>query len=156
MMATEIINEKTMTQAPAAPVAADAPQSSPLAIQALVTITARAAVKAQALLADKGVEKGVEEGSLRVFVVGGGCSGYQYGMSIAEEPEADDTVIEQEGVRIVIDADSAGYISGAEIDYTEDMMKSGFTIFNPNAVSTCACGSSFQASDGSGSPRACS
>lgn len=105
MMATEIINEKTMTQAPAAPVAADAPQSSPLAIQALVTITARAAVKAQALLADKGVEKGVEEGSLRVFVVGGGCSGYQYGMSIAEEPEADDTVIEQEGVRIVIDAD---------------------------------------------------
>jgi len=157
-MATEIINEKTMTQAPAAPVAAnapmaaDAPQSSPLAAPALVTITPRAAVKAQALLADKGFE----DGSLRVFVVGGGCSGYQYGMSIAQEPEADDTVIQQEGVRILIDADSSGYISGAEIDYTEDMMKSGFTIFNPTAVSTCACGSSFQAADGSGSPRACS
>ena len=150
-MPTEILNEKTMTQPPAAPVAADAPQASPLAAPALVTITARAAEKARSLLADRGVEGG----SLRVFVVGGGCSGYQYGMAIAQEPEEDDAVIEQEGVRILIDADSVGYISGAEIDYTEDMMKSGFTIFNPSAVSTCACGSSFQASDGSGTPRAC-
>ena len=116
-----------------------------------MSITARAAEKAQTLLADKGVEGG----SLRVFVVGGGCSGYQYGMAIAQEPETDDAVIEQEGVRIVVDPDSAGYIRGAEIDYTEDLMKSGFTIFNPTAVSTCACGSSFQAADGSGAPRAC-
>lgn len=151
-MATEIFNEKTATQAPEAPVAANGPQASPLASNGIVTITARAAEKAQGLL----IEKGMKDGALRVFVVGGGCSGYQYGMSVANAPEADDTIIEQEGVRIVVDSDSAEYLNGAEIDYTEDLMKSGFTIFNPSAVSTCACGSSFQAADGSGAPRACS
>jgi iron-sulfur cluster assembly protein len=144
MMATEIFNEKSMTalQTPVAP----AP-----AIE-LVTITPKAAEKAKALLA----EKGQPDAALRVFVVGGGCSGYQYGMSIADAPEADDAVIEQEGVRIVIDADSQQLISGAEIDYVDDLMKSGFTIFNPTATSSCACGSSFQTADGSGQARACS
>jgi len=155
-MATEIFNEKSMTQtvqgardpqslmSPMSPLVGEAP--------ALVTITPRAAEKAVVLLA----EKGVESGSLRVFVVGGGCSGYQYGMAIANEPEDGDTVLEQNGVRIVVDADSAGLIAGAEIDYTEDLMKSGFTIYNPTATSSCACGSSFQAPDNSGTPRSCS
>ena len=117
-----------------------------------VTITERAAAKAQSLLA----AKGHPEGMLRVFVVGGGCSGFQYGMSIATAVEADDHVIEAEGVRIVVDRESVPLIGGAEIDYIEDLMKSGFTIHNPNAVSSCACGSSFQAAGDTGTPRACS
>ncbi len=117
----------------------------------LVTITERAAVKAQSLLESKGHA----DGMLRVFVVGGGCSGYQYGMAIADEIEAEDEVVEHEGVRIVVDRESVPMISGAEIDYIEDLMKSGFTIYNPNAVSSCACGSSFQAAGGGGEPRAC-
>jgi iron-sulfur cluster assembly protein len=118
----------------------------------LVTITERAATKAKSILSTKG-----QDGSLlRVFVVGGGCSGYQYGMSIAPSVEADDEVIDAEdGVRIVIDTESKPMIAGAEIDYVEDLMKSGFTIYNPNAVSSCACGSSFQAADGGGTPRPC-
>ncbi len=119
---------------------------------AAVSITPRAAVKAKALLESRGVA----EGALRVFVVGGGCSGYQYGMAIASDVEAGDAVMEEEGVRILVDADSQRYVAGAEIDYVEDLMKSGFTIHNPQATSSCACGSSFQTADGSGQARACS
>jgi iron-sulfur cluster assembly protein len=120
----------------------------------LVTITDRAAEKARALL----VEKELPEGALRVFVVGGGCSGYQYGMALAKAPEADDTQIEAaDGVRILVDSESAGLLRGAEVDYVDDIMKSGFTIYNPNATASCACGSSFQAPAGApqGTPRAC-
>ena len=117
----------------------------------IVTITPRAAEKAGELM----VQKGLPAGALRVFVVGGGCSGYQYGMALAKEVESDDTVIEADGVRIVVDPDSRELLGGAEIDYVEDLMKSGFTIYNPNAVSSCACGSSFQAADGGGTARAC-
>lgn len=118
----------------------------------LVTITDRAAVKAKTILESKGQANSL----LRVFVVGGGCSGYQYGMSIAPSVEEDDEVVEMEdGVRVVIDRESKPMIAGAEIDYVEDLMKSGFTIYNPNATSSCACGSSFQAADGGGTPRPC-
>jgi len=115
----------------------------------LVTITEKAAAKAKALLESRQLP----EGALRVFVAGGGCSGYQYGMALARATEEDDIVLEQHGVRIVIDPESAVYLKGAEIDYVEDVMKSGFSSFNPNAVRSCACGSSFQAADGSGTPR---
>lgn len=119
---------------------------------ATVTVTERAAAKAQTLLASKGQP----DGMLRVFVVGGGCSGYQYGMAIASQVEAEDQVIEATGgVKVVVDRDSVPMISGAEIDYVEDLMKSGFTIYNPNATSSCACGSSFQTSGGGGTPRPC-
>lgn len=117
-----------------------------------VTVTDRAAVKARGLLE----QRGMPEGALRVFVVGGGCSGYQYGMAIAEAPEDGDLILEENGVRILVDPDSAKLLSGAEVDYVEDLMKSGFTIFNPNAVKSCACGSSFQTADGSGQARSCS
>ena len=118
----------------------------------LVTITDRAAVKAKGILESKGQN----ESLLRVFVVGGGCSGYQYGMSIAPSVEDGDEVVElEDGVRVVIDQESKPMIAGAEIDYVEDLMKSGFTIYNPNAVSSCACGSSFQAAGGGGTPRPC-
>jgi len=118
---------------------------------ALVSITPRAAARAKELL----VQKGLPDGSLRVFVVGGGCSGYQYGMALAHEADPDDTIVDAEGVRILIDVDSAGLIGGAEVDYVEDLMKSGFTIYNPNATSSCACGSSFASKDGGGQARAC-
>lgn len=118
----------------------------------LVTITERAAVKAKGILESKGQGDSL----LRVFVVGGGCSGYQYGMSIAPSIEDGDEVVDlEDGVRVVIDQESKPMIAGAEIDYVEDLMKSGFTIYNPNAVSSCACGSSFQAAGGGGTPRPC-
>jgi iron-sulfur cluster assembly protein len=112
----------------------------------MLTITENAAVKVKNLLQ----EKGSETGALRVFVAGGGCSGYQYGMTLAQEVEEDDFVIEQDGVKLLIDPESAPLLKGAEIDYVEDIMKSGFTIFNPNAVKSCACGSSFDTADSSG------
>ncbi len=123
----------------------------PGASTVLVNITERAAEKARALLE----ARELPNGALRVFVAGGGCSGYQYGMALARSSEEDDIVIEQFGVRILVDPESARYLEGAEIDYVDDIMKSGFSIYNPNAVKSCACGSSFQTADGSGQPRAC-
>ena len=117
----------------------------------IVTVTEKAAEKAKALLA----ERNVEHGALRVFVVGGGCSGYQYGMAIARQQEEGDIAIIANGVTILVDEESAPLLEGAEVDYVEDLMKSGFTIFNPNATKSCACGSSFQTADGSGQARAC-
>lgn len=117
----------------------------------LVTITDAAVEKAKALLE----ARELPEGALRVFVAGGGCSGFQYGMALARSTEDDDIVMERGGVRIVVDPESAQYLQGAEIDYVDDIMKSGFSIFNPNAVKSCACGSSFQTAGDSGTPRNC-
>ena len=116
----------------------------------MLTITDNAASKVKNLLKEKDSEKG----ALRVFVAGGGCSGYQYGMALAQEQEEDDLIIEQLGVRLFVDPESAPLLKGAEIDYVEDVMKSGFTIFNPNAVQSCACGSSFDTADSSGQGQA--
>jgi iron-sulfur cluster assembly protein len=116
-----------------------------------INLSEKAAEKAIALLQ----ARELPEGALRVFVAGGGCSGYQYGMALARSTEDDDVVLTQHGVRIVVDPESAQYLSGAEIDYVEDVMKSGFSIFNPNATKSCACGSSFQTADGSGQARPC-
>ena len=117
----------------------------------IITITDKAAEKAKAILS----ERGVENGALRVFVVGGGCSGYQYGMAVARNREDDDIAIDAGGVTILVDQESAPLLKGAEVDYVEDLMKSGFAIFNPNAAKSCACGSSFQTADGSGEAKAC-
>jgi iron-sulfur cluster assembly protein len=117
----------------------------------LVSITELAAEKARELM----VSRELPDGALRVFVAGGGCSGYQYGMALARSTEEDDVVLEANGVRIVIDPESAQYLEGAEIDYVDDIMKSGFSIHNPNATKSCACGSSFQTEDGSGEARPC-
>ena len=119
--------------------------------QSIVTITEKAAEKASALLKDRGIE----DGALRVFVVGGGCSGYQYGMAIAQGREEGDIVISQGGVTVLVDPESAPLMQGAEIDYVDDLMKSGFTIFNPNATKSCACGSSFQTEGGGGQAKSC-
>ncbi len=118
---------------------------------AIVTVTDKAAEKARNIL----TERGIENGALRVFVVSGGCSGYQYGMAIARSREEDDIAIEASGITLLVDSESAPLLEGAEVDYVDDLMKSGFTIFNPNAVRSCACGSSFQTADGSGHAKSC-
>ena len=117
----------------------------------MLTITDKAVSKAKEVME----QKGLDEGALRLFVVGGGCSGYQYGMSLANDTEDDDLIIEQDGVKIVVDADSAPLVEGAEIDYVDDLMKAGFTIHNPNATKSCACGTSFQTAEGGGQAKPC-
>ena len=90
-------------------------------------------------------EEGNAELKLRVFVTGGGCSGFQYGFTFDEEVNEDDTTMEKNGVQLLIDPMSYQYLVGAEIDYTEGLEGSQFVIRNPNATSTCGCGSSFSA-----------
>lgn len=82
---------------------------------------------------------------LRVFVRGGGCHGYQYGMSFESKMSDDDTVIEKGGVKVIMDSQSAPLLSGAEVDYVDGLQGSGFAIKNPQAKTTCGCGSSFSA-----------
>ena len=90
-------------------------------------------------------EEGNTELKLRVFVIGGGCSGFQYGFTFDEETAEEDTVMEKNGVQLLIDAMSYQYLVGAEIDYTDGLEGAQFVIKNPNATSTCGCGSSFSA-----------
>jgi iron-sulfur cluster insertion protein len=90
-------------------------------------------------------EEGNAELKLRVFVTGGGCSGFQYGFTFDEVQNEDDTVMQKNGVTLLIDPMSYQYLVGAEIDYSEGLEGSQFVIKNPNASSTCGCGSSFSA-----------
>jgi iron-sulfur cluster insertion protein len=101
--------------------------------------TDAAAAKVKNLLA----EEGNPELKLRVFVQGGGCSGFQYGFTFDETMNDDDTAIDKEGVQLLVDPMSFQYLVGAEIDYKDDLEGSQFVIRNPNANSTCGCGSSF-------------
>ena len=88
-------------------------------------------------------EEGNPELKLRVFVTGGGCSGFQYGFTFDEETNEDDTIMEKGGVSLLIDPMSYQYLVGAEIDYTDGVEGAQFVIKNPNATTTCGCGSSF-------------
>ncbi len=88
-------------------------------------------------------EEGNDNLKLRVYISGGGCSGFQYGFTFDEDVNDDDTTIENGGVTVLIDAMSVGYLNGAEIDYKEDLNGAQFVIRNPNASTTCGCGSSF-------------
>jgi iron-sulfur cluster assembly accessory protein len=109
----------------------------------MVHVTEAAAEKINELLA----EENRAGAGLRVFVQGGGCSGFQYGLMI-DDGEADqsaDQVFEVHGVRLLVDPISLPYLKGAEVDFVDNNMGGGFTIKNPNAKSTCGCGSSFQA-----------
>ena len=90
-------------------------------------------------------EEGNNELKLRVFVSGGGCSGFQYGFTFDEVQNEDDTAMEKNGVTLLIDSMSYQYLVGAEIDYQESLEGAQFVIKNPNATSTCGCGSSFSA-----------
>ncbi|AMC35714.1 MULTISPECIES: iron-sulfur cluster insertion protein ErpA [Betaproteobacteria] len=89
------------------------------------------------------IEEGNPDLKLRVFVTGGGCSGFQYGFTFDEITNEDDTPVEKNGVTLLVDPMSYQYLVGAEIDYVESLEGSQFTIKNPNASTTCGCGSSF-------------
>lgn len=104
-----------------------------------VSLTERAAGKVQSLIA----EEGDETLMLRLSVSGGGCSGFSYGFSLDGDTTADDKVFEFHGVKLVIDEMSLDLLGGSEIDYAEDLLASSFRINNPNASSTCGCGTSF-------------
>ena len=101
--------------------------------------TSAAARKVKQLI----VEEGNEALKLRVFVTGGGCSGFQYGFTFDEKVEEGDTRVENEGVTLLVDPMSFQYLAGAEIDYSEGLEGAQFVIRNPNATTTCGCGSSF-------------
>lgn len=94
-------------------------------------------------VADLIAEEGNPDLKLRVFVQGGGCSGFQYGFTFDEMTAEDDTIMQKNGVSLLIDPMSYQYLIGAEIDYKEDLQGAQFVIRNPNAVTTCGCGSSF-------------
>ncbi len=83
--------------------------------------------------------------ALRIYITGGGCAGYRYGMALDDNVYEDDVVVEAHGVKVVVDSFSAPFLEGSEVDYVEDVMGSGFSINNPNVSSTCGCGHSFSA-----------
>jgi len=117
-----------------------------------VTLTASAANAVLGLLGKRDLSPA--EYALRVFIQGGGCSGFQYGMALEGQVRDTDLAVEAHGVRVVVDEVSLDYLHGATIDYVEDIMGSGFKIENPNAVASCGCGSSFRTKDSEAAPAA--
>lgn len=109
--------------------------------QNAITLTEIAAQKLGVILDQKGVK---DTHALRVFVKGGGCGGMQYGMTFDDNVQESDEVYTQFGMRVVVDPTSMFYINGASIDYIDNLMGGGFHIENPNATSSCGCGSSFR------------
>jgi iron-sulfur cluster assembly protein len=116
-------------------------QATTFAQVATINITPSAGQMVKNLL----VQKNVPDYGLRVFVSGGGCSGMQYGMALEAEPRPYDNVFEQDGYRVFVDPTSMMYLDNAIIDYEDSIMGGGFKIDNPNAVSSCGCGTSFKA-----------
>jgi iron-sulfur cluster assembly accessory protein len=107
----------------------------------MINLTTAAAEKVKTVLAQE--KESLPQGGLRIYVQGGGCSGFQYGMVLDEVADGDQ-VYEKEGIKVIVDPMSMRYLEGAEVDYKEDLMGGGFAIKNPNATSTCGCGHSFQ------------
>ena len=109
-----------------------------------ILLTEKAATEIKKILTEQGLPEG--ETRLRVGVKGGGCSGFSYMLDLTEEPKADsDEELDSNGVKILIDSKSLLYLSGTEIDFKDEVMGRGFVFKNPNATSTCGCGSSFNA-----------
>jgi iron-sulfur cluster insertion protein len=104
-----------------------------------ISLTESAARRISALKA----EESAENAFLRIAVSGGGCSGFQYGLSFDDQRNEDDFVFERDGVGVVVDEVSLGLLNGAQIDFVEDLMGASFQIKNPNAASSCGCGNSF-------------
>lgn len=109
----------------------------------LVNVTPAAAGAVQELM----TKRNLTGYGLRIFISGGGCSGFQYGLALEDNVRESDMAYEVNGVKIVIDEVSINYLRGAQIDYVDELMGSGFKITNPNAQSTCGCGQSFRTSD---------
>ena len=104
-----------------------------------LTVTEKAAAKVKEAI----TKEGKKDAILRLYVSGGGCSGFQYGLAFDSKKD-DDCVVENHGVKVLVDSESAKYVEGAEIDYVESVMGEGFKINNPNATETCGCGHSFK------------
>lgn len=117
----------------------------------MITLTP-AAVEAVRELLQK---RNLEGYALRVFVSGGGCSGFQYGMALEGNIREQDLTAEFDGVKVVVDEISIDYLRGATVDYVESVMGSGFKIENPNAIASCGCGSSFRTKDSSAGEGGC-
>src|SRR5947209_15535315 len=115
-----------------------------------LSITPSASEKVRELLA----QENDPSLGLRIFVAGGGCSGLQYGMTLDEEQEGD-TVIAQGDFKVLVDEMSLSYINGSQVDYVDSLMGAGFTVNNPNAVSSCGCGHSFKTASGGGEAKSC-
>jgi iron-sulfur cluster assembly protein len=110
----------------------------------MITVTDSAVKQLQALMQEKEAEPGM---GLRIFVESGGCAGMQYGMTLDATKEGDE-IIERDGVRVIVDAESAGYLQGSVIDYADGLAGAGFKINNPNATRSCGCGTSFEPATG--------
>jgi len=117
----------------------------------VVTLTEAAAFQVKDMM--KQAEE--ENPYLRVTVKGGGCSGLSYGMGFDTEKKEDDISLEQYGITILVDSESAPILNGTKIDYKESLMGGGFTIDNPNAIASCGCGSSFRTATKTGTPEQC-
>jgi iron-sulfur cluster assembly accessory protein len=114
----------------------------------VIQLTTAAASKVKGILEQE--KANIPQGGLRIYVQGGGCSGFQYGMVLDEAADGDE-IFDVDGVKVIVDPMSLRYLEGAQVDYKEDLMGGGFAIKNPNATSTCGCGHSFQAgSEGGG------
>jgi len=125
------------------------------AIQEDQIILTQTAAKAVREILEK---RNLPDHALRLFVSGGGCSGFQYGMALEENIRPEDNVFETEGIRLIVDEVSINYLRGASVDFTGDLMGGGFKIENPNAVASCGCGHSFRTNDeapSTGNPSGC-
>ena len=114
----------------------------------IITLTPSAIQAVRELLAKRELE--ADEYALRVFVSGGGCSGYQYGMALESNIREQDLSCRFDDINVVVDEVSIQYLRGAKVDFVDEVMGSGFQIENPNAVSSCGCGSSFRTSGDAG------
>lgn len=117
----------------------------------MLTLSPEANIQLKKLLA----EENDPDLGLRVFVAGGGCSGFQYNMILENEIRDGDEITEVEGVKVYVDQFSTKYLNGAQIDFVNSLMGGGFQVKNPNAVASCACGTSFDPGDGAATARAC-
>ncbi len=114
-----------------------------------VTPTARAQIEKLLKRSDN------PDAALRVFVSPGGCSGMSYGMTLDQEEQEGDTLLQEDGLRLVVDEMSAMYLAGSQIDYEDALMGGGFKVLNPNAVKSCACGHSFDTGKDAANARVC-
>jgi iron-sulfur cluster assembly accessory protein len=113
---------------------------TPIASDTLINVTPAAAAKIRELMA----QEGDAEYGLRMRVLAGGCSGFQYQMALEETPTDNDQVFTSNGIKVFVDNKSAMYLAGVQVDYKNTLMESGFNITNPNAQATCGCGQSFR------------
>jgi iron-sulfur cluster assembly accessory protein len=117
----------------------------------LITLTDSAADQLRTMIE----KKGNASLGLRVWVQPGGCSGFSYGMALDDAPLDDDVVSEISGLKVIVDSSSAQHLGGAKVDYLDSLMGAGFTVLNPNAVSSCGCGHSFESAQAGGDAHSC-